>query len=223
MIPIRTLRRARTNSVQWEFKKHWRSAHYHTGDIYQDDSQEGQRKEWDIKVWVVAAAYTFRARRTNDIQRQHLERMLALIFDTLKSISSEWSHLRLLADFMEVGTNPLRWRNFYGDDKNNTYTYPDDPNYRSYLSDGSVKFLGNCTTPEQLGDALEKFSKPEKGEEPAGTHVKLKLSVVEDLSHEVIERLGYRFDTDPDFFRSHIHDYAWYNIRDLTRIRQTYT
>ncbi|KAI0191470.1 hypothetical protein EV127DRAFT_387712 [Xylaria flabelliformis] len=207
MIPIRTLRRARTDSGQWGFKKHWRSARYHTGDIYQDDTQESQRKEWEIKVEDAGPYLRY-----------------------LKSISSEWPQLRLLADFMEVGTDPLRWRNFYGDDKDNTYTYPDDPNDREvrrldrarqthvtqleYLRDGRVKFLGKYTTPEQLGDALEELSKPERGEEPAGTYVKLKLFIVEDLSREVIERLGYRFDIDPDFFRSHIHDYAWYNIRD---------
>ncbi|KAI0862607.1 hypothetical protein F4860DRAFT_512576 [Xylaria cubensis] len=207
MIPIRTLRRARTDSGQWGFKKHWRSARYHTGDIYQDGTQESQRKEWEIKVEDASPYLRY-----------------------LKSISSEWPQLRLLADFMEVGTDPLRWRNFYGDDKNNAYTYPDDPIDREvqrldrarkthvtqleYLSDGSVKFLGNYTTPEQLGDALEELSETKKGKELAATHVELKLFVVEDLSREVIERLGHRFDIDPDFFRSHIHDYAWYNIRD---------
>ncbi|KAI1742181.1 hypothetical protein F4680DRAFT_413138 [Xylaria scruposa] len=207
MIPIRTLRRARTSSGQWGFKKHWRSARYHTGDIYQDDIQESQRKAWEIKAEDAGPYLRY-----------------------LKSISSEWPQLRLLADFMEVGTDPLRWRNFYGDDKNNTYTYPDNPNDREarrldrarqthvaqleYHSDGSVKFLGNYRTPEQLGDALEELSKPKEGKEPAGTHVQLKLFVVEDLSREVIERLGHRFDIDPDFFRSHIYDYAWYNIRD---------
>jgi len=44
--------------------------------------------------------------------------------------------------------------------------------------------------------------------------VELRLFVVEDLSREVIERLGYTFDIDPEFFRAHAFDYVWFNIRD---------
>lgn len=41
--------------------------------------------------------------------------------------------------------------------------------------------------------------------------VKTRLFVVEDLSRDVIEALGYHFKIDPSFFREHIVDYAWYN------------
>jgi len=41
-----------------------------------------------------------------------------------------------------------------------------------------------------------------------------RLIVVEDLSQHVIEILGSRFDVDPLFFRGHISDYTWHNIRD---------
>lgn len=41
--------------------------------------------------------------------------------------------------------------------------------------------------------------------------VKTRLFVVEDLSRNVIEALGYHFKIDPSFFREHIVDYAWYN------------
>jgi len=41
-----------------------------------------------------------------------------------------------------------------------------------------------------------------------------RLIVVEDLSRRVIEILGSKFDIDPTFFRGHIDDYSWYNIRD---------
>ncbi|KAL8959721.1 MAG: hypothetical protein Q9183_005590 [Haloplaca sp. 2 TL-2023] len=40
------------------------------------------------------------------------------------------------------------------------------------------------------------------------------LFVVEDPSTAVIETLGGHFDIDPMFFRGHISDYIWYNIRD---------
>lgn len=42
--------------------------------------------------------------------------------------------------------------------------------------------------------------------------VKFRLFVVEDLSREVIETLGARYDVDPSFFREHLVDYIWYNI-----------
>jgi hypothetical protein len=41
-----------------------------------------------------------------------------------------------------------------------------------------------------------------------------RLFIVEDLSSNVIEALGSAFDIDPQFFRAHICDYMWYNLRD---------
>ena len=45
--------------------------------------------------------------------------------------------------------------------------------------------------------------------EPRNSHddVHARLFVVEDLSRDVIEALGARFDVDPLFFRGHISDY----------------
>lgn len=47
---------------------------------------------------------------------------------------------------------------------------------------------------------------------PDGTSTR--FIIVEDLSNDVIELLGGKFDIDPAFFREHINDYSWYNIRD---------
>lgn len=54
------------------------------------------------------------------------------------------------------------------------------------------------------------------GLEPKHGHdnVHVRLFVVEDLSRDVIEELGARFDVDPLFFRGHISDYTWNNTRD---------
>lgn len=41
-----------------------------------------------------------------------------------------------------------------------------------------------------------------------------RLIVVEDLSSIAIELLGWRYDINPQFFRSHLCDYTWYNTRD---------
>ena len=44
--------------------------------------------------------------------------------------------------------------------------------------------------------------------------VEARLYVVEDLSSDVIEALGAKFDIDPHFFRGQISDYMWHNPRD---------
>ena len=103
--PAFKLSRKGTLKEQWGFRKHWRSAHYHTGDVYQDAIQEQFRQLWRV-----------------DRPDPYLQ--------FVRDVSSEWPHLRLLADFMEVGTDPLRWKDFYGADKNNVYTYPDDDTKR---------------------------------------------------------------------------------------------
>lgn len=46
---------------------------------------------------------------------------------------------------------------------------------------------------------------------------KLSLFIVEDLSKDIIETLGAGFAIDPRFFRAHIADYVWNNIRDRWR------
>lgn len=48
--------------------------------------------------------------------------------------------------------------------------------------------------------------------------VQTRLFVVEDLSRDVIEALGYHFKIDPSFFREHIVDYAWYNTSRNSRL-----
>jgi hypothetical protein len=47
--------------------------------------------------------------------------------------------------------------------------------------------------------------------------VQFRLYVVEDLSRDVIEALGSKLSIEPSFFRAHIVDYAWYNVRDRWR------
>jgi hypothetical protein len=50
-----------------------------------------------------------------------------------------------------------------------------------------------------------------------GSNVQLRLYIVEDLSRDVIELLGYHLGIEPAFFREHIVDYAWSNVRDRWR------
>ena len=65
----------------------------------------------------------------------------------------------------------------------------------------------DCDTSTDLFQACNKTSDDHDD-------VYARLIVVEDLSRDVIEILGSRFDIDPNLFRSHISDYMWYNARD---------
>ncbi|KAK3350332.1 hypothetical protein B0T25DRAFT_583076 [Lasiosphaeria hispida] len=206
----------RSQTRQWGFVKHWRSAHYHTGDIYQDRMQ----KEWQCE-WKASNPGPY------------------LRF--LGEVSSEWPHLRNLADFMEVGTDPLRWKNFHGADADaeHVYTYPDNEKEREpvqkerlertkvrqvHYKDGMPQLVGTYDNSEMLKKALEELGKSTPAgiaaEKSAASGVaaegswELRLFVVEDLSREVIEQLGHFFDIDPDFFCAHISDNVWFNIRD---------
>jgi len=51
-------------------------------------------------------------------------------------------------------------------------------------------------------------------ETPTADKRNLRLFVVEDLSRDVIEGLGARYDVEPQFFRQQIFDYSWYSTRD---------
>lgn len=98
-----------------------------------------------------------------------------------------------------------------------------------YLASGDVVET-RCKKTHELVTALENGSveveeKKKNGEsedEDSGVsggrdvidECKLRLYVVEDLSRDVIEALGSKLDIEPAFFREHIVDYAWCNIRD---------
>jgi hypothetical protein len=78
-----------------------------------------------------------------------------------------------------------------------------------YPETGSVR-SSTFTTPETLRN--EGLAKPS-----ADDDIQFRLYVVEDLSRDVIEILGAHFHVDPSFFRAHIVDFAWSNVRDRFR------
>ncbi|KAF5625587.1 hypothetical protein F52700_8952 [Fusarium sp. NRRL 52700] len=153
-------------------------------------------------------------------------------FNYVKSLSKRWPQLELLHDFMEVGTVPTRWCIFPGEEKEKKeqrrYTYDVDIGKRreqqekratkmnvallEFKDDGQIQKdpNNNIGTPDDLRTATKKSRNP-------GSDVKFSLFVVEDLSRDVIETLGSELAIDPRFFRAHITDYAWNNIRDRWR------
>jgi hypothetical protein len=132
----------------------------------------------------------------------------------IKSLSTTWHHLRLLADFMEVSTTPIRWAGFKKRKEAEAEQERDERARRTnvmrldYLNSGEV-VAQPYTTPEELSAALKN-----EIQENDSDQRQLRLFIVEDLSRQVIEILGEHLDIEPAFFREHIVDYAWYNTRD---------
>ena len=123
----------------------------------------------------------------------------------LESLTHGWPHISYLADFMKVTTAPRRQEVLHDQDRRERASRtkvamltfePDTPVHRVDYSD-----INNLLT------ALS-------GPQDAHNDVYARLFVLEDLSRDVIEAFGARFDVDPLFFRGHISDYIWYNTRD---------
>ncbi|KAI1426049.1 hypothetical protein F5Y12DRAFT_784157 [Xylaria sp. FL1777] len=130
-----------------------------------------------------------------------------------------WIHLRLLTDFMSIGTVPQRWKDL----DTTQLLSPKDISDRQIerqrrIEKTNVSVLNyhatevkreQFTSTKALRDSLSNTAED--------SSLQFKLYVVEDLSRDVIEILGSKFDVEPDFFRSHIVDFAWYNVRDRWR------
>nr|RBQ98294.1 hypothetical protein FVER53263_11871 [Fusarium verticillioides] len=150
----------------------------------------------------------------------------------VENLSKRWPQLELLHDFMEIGTVPTRWCIFPGEEKEKNeqrrYIYhtaigPRREQQKRRAQKMNVALLrfkdngqaeqnpaNHLRTTQDLRRAIKKAETPEVG-------VKFSLFVVEDLSRDVIETLGSELAIDPRFFRAHITDYVWNNIRDRWR------
>ncbi|KAL8716229.1 MAG: hypothetical protein Q9220_000134 [cf. Caloplaca sp. 1 TL-2023] len=115
-----------------------------------------------------------------------------------------WPHLRYLADFMRVSTAPVQWRFLTKDDVDER---ANRVNIALLEFFDSYHVRHDITTVGELEHALQdSSSRPD--------HLLARLFIVEDLSREVIERMGFHLHVDPMFFRGHISDFNWYNTRD---------
>ena len=121
----------------------------------------------------------------------------------LKTISEGWPHITWLADFMEVGTSPIKWKFL-------TEEETEQRAKRTRLAIIDFPHEGESTrrdiqSSEKLTQLWNDFN-----HDPDYA----RLFIVEDLSRDVIEALGAQYDIDPLFFRSQISDYLWYTTRD---------
>ncbi|KAI1082468.1 hypothetical protein F5B20DRAFT_531394 [Whalleya microplaca] len=139
----------------------------------------------------------------------------------VKQVSENgWTHLRLLADFMSIGTVPQRWKDL---DPRVPKLKPEERGQRISKRESRVERTEVCvldyyvdraestliTSATELGKALD--------QEVTDSKIQFKLYVVEDLSRDVIETLGQKLKIQPDVFRAHIADFAWYNVLDRWR------
>ncbi|PVH89938.1 hypothetical protein DL98DRAFT_476438 [Cadophora sp. DSE1049] len=198
------------------------SESYAIGDVYSTEVVQKAQEQWNIL--------------SNDEHKPYP------YLTHVKALSNTWPHLRLLADFMEVSTTPLRWKdlstthpttgaNLEPEERRKRTKDRNDRACRTnvtvlkYLASGEVT-VTPCKTTTALVAALEEGNVVEKkdergsedsgvsGGQPPANECKLRLYVVEDLSRDVIEALGSKLDIEPAFFREHVVDYAWCNIRD---------
>ncbi|KAI3336859.1 hypothetical protein HD806DRAFT_19871 [Xylariaceae sp. AK1471] len=149
------------------------------------------------------------------------------------------THLRLLADFMSIGAVPQRWDNINPDPRPLSCAEISDriDDRRRRVEKTNVCILDyhtNVVNETKITSAQDLREELKIGV-PDG-RVQFRLYVVEDLSRDVIEALGQKLHNlimrftktvtdppyttvriEPDFFRAHIMDFAWYNVRDRWR------
>ncbi|KAF1973828.1 hypothetical protein BU23DRAFT_553820 [Bimuria novae-zelandiae CBS 107.79] len=108
---------------------------------------------------------------------------------------------------MQVSTAPNRWNELNKD--------PDDRSRRTTKTKLTYVNFANGSTPiidpindlAKLKETLQSLKYDSSNKQP------MRLFIVEDLSQQVIEALGSRFDIDPLFWREQIEDYVWHNLR----------
>jgi hypothetical protein len=206
------------------FRPELRDVSYEIGDVYSEEEVKKAQAQWEIITYVplpISSNPNYLLRPAIDAKSRNTEKKEYPYLSHVKLLSNTWPHLRLLADFMEVGTTPLRWKDLNEKeekkDKKAQTEAAEARNERAtrcnvtrldFVSDGQVTKKA-CDSSMKLLEAL----KDDEGESSQGKR-ELRLFVVEDLSRDVIEALGSELDIEPAFFREHIFDYAWYNIRD---------
>jgi hypothetical protein len=110
---------------------------------------------------------------------------------------------------MEVTTSPVKWKQYKQLGTKKDYFR----NQRAARTKVAVLEFSEDGTVDEVKEIYESSTLRETLQEPKPAGVS-RLYVVEDLSRDMIEHLGYNLDIDPLFFREHINDYWWYNTRD---------
>lgn len=123
----------------------------------------------------------------------------------IESLAQGWPHISYLADFMKVTTSPPKQR---------FLTELDKAERASRTKVAMLTFEPGARVCRVDFSDIKELSEALDGPGNSHNEANVRLFVVEDLSRDVIEALGARFDIDPQFFRGHISDYMWHNTRD---------
>ena len=123
----------------------------------------------------------------------------------LESLAKGWPHVSYLADFMKVTTAPPKQKFLNVQDRRER---------ASRTKVAMLTFEPNADVHRVNFSDIHHLSAALNGPQYTHDHIHSRLFVVEDLSRDVIEALGTRFDVNPLFFRGYISDYLWHNTRD---------
>ncbi|KKY17699.1 putative fungal specific transcription factor domain-containing protein [Phaeomoniella chlamydospora] len=124
----------------------------------------------------------------------------------LKRLRHAWPGIGYLAEWMDVSTSPPRVEflkeEWQIERAKRTHLTVVEYNESSQPTITPIRTSEELYT-EFMDSPRDKYDK-----------VNTKIIIVEDLSREVIEVLGSRFDIEPLFFCGQTADYKWYNTRD---------
>lgn len=178
------------------------------GDAYNDDRYRELAQRWDV-----------------DVSSQRVTESKDRYFELIKKISTtKWIHLRLLADFMQIGKIPRSWETLESPDQREQRWRRTEICVLEYSNDDTANcdIAVNISVKERriTGNETEDMDVEQlKTELHSANSLEaiLRLYMVEDLSRNFIEAMGTDFGIEPDFFRAYIVDYAWHNVRDRWR------
>ncbi|KAK4954950.1 hypothetical protein LTR10_007142 [Elasticomyces elasticus] len=127
--------------------------------------------------------------------------------DFIKRICKDLPHLEYLAHWMEVTCAPPKWKFI---EKCPTNREERAAKCKVCVLDFEDGKATSEVTYENTASLDIRLNTPL----PSAEQPPIRLIISEDLSRDVVELLGSKYDIDPLFFRSHIDDYLFHNTRD---------
>lgn len=108
---------------------------------------------------------------------------------------------------MEVTTSPVKWKFIK--------LHPQNRRERASRCNVCVLDFYHDRLPHRpIYDNIADFKRALEAPLQDKSHLPDRLLIVEDLSRDVVELLGAKYDIDPLFFLSHISDYLFHNTGD---------
>ncbi|RPA76000.1 hypothetical protein BJ508DRAFT_242872 [Ascobolus immersus RN42] len=138
-------------------------------------------------------------------------------FRHIQDLSRQYPRLEHLADNMKISTVPTKGPALENEPKevlerlerthvmSLDFTDPSRPLQQEFT---------DCHTFAQYLEIVSNEATTIPIEVPEEPKARSRLFIVEDLSRTVIESLGSTFNIDPTFFRGHLDDHTWFNVRD---------